>query len=99
MIIKTPSRIHMTLIDLNGSYDRYDGGIGLTIDKPNFTLKCDTTEKEEITVDFNKNINDNEIKSQCISKIRNSAEKIISHFQLGNGFHFHVKEAFYHILV
>lgn len=94
MIIKTPSRIHMTLIDLNGSYGRYDGGIGLTIDKPNFTLECETTEKEDITVDFNKNITDNEIKSQCISKIKESAEKIISHFKLETGFHFHVEEAF-----
>ena len=33
MIIKTPSRIHMALIDLNGSYGRRDGGIGLTISR------------------------------------------------------------------
>lgn len=94
MIIKTPSRIHMTLIDLNGSYRRYDGGIGLTINKPNFTLKCDTTENKEITIDFNNNIKNDEIKNQCISKIRKSAEKIITHFQLETGYHFDVKEAF-----
>jgi beta-ribofuranosylaminobenzene 5'-phosphate synthase len=94
MIIKTPSRIHMALIDLNGSYSRYDGGIGLTIDKPNFTLKCDNTEEKDITIDFSKSICDDEIKSQCISKIKKSAEKIISHFQLETGFHFKVEEAF-----
>ena len=31
MIIKSPSRLHLTLIDMNGSYGRIDGGIGLTI--------------------------------------------------------------------
>jgi len=32
--IKTPSRIHMTLIDLNGSIGRVDGGIGITLEEP-----------------------------------------------------------------
>jgi beta-ribofuranosylaminobenzene 5'-phosphate synthase len=32
--IKTPSRIHMTLIDMNGSLGRVDGGIGITLEEP-----------------------------------------------------------------
>jgi beta-ribofuranosylaminobenzene 5'-phosphate synthase len=32
--IKTPSRIHMTLIDMNGSVGRVDGGIGITLEEP-----------------------------------------------------------------
>ena len=32
--IRTPSRIHMTLIDLNGELGRIDGGIGLALDEP-----------------------------------------------------------------
>lgn len=32
--IKTPSRVHMTLIDMNGEIGRIDGGIGITLDKP-----------------------------------------------------------------
>lgn len=32
--IKTPSRIHMTLIDLNGEIGRVDGGIGITLEEP-----------------------------------------------------------------
>ncbi|KZX16296.1 beta-ribofuranosylaminobenzene 5'-phosphate synthase [Methanobrevibacter curvatus] len=115
MIIKTPSRIHMALIDLNGSYARCDGGIGLTINKPSFTLKCDTSEKKEITIDFSEDLGNNglntelntesnnefnnelnkEVKSQCIAKINESAERIISHFQLETGFHFDVKETLF----
>jgi beta-ribofuranosylaminobenzene 5'-phosphate synthase len=32
--IKTPSRIHMTLIDMNGQLGRVDGGIGITLEEP-----------------------------------------------------------------
>jgi beta-ribofuranosylaminobenzene 5'-phosphate synthase len=34
MIIRTPSRIHISLIDLNGEIGRVDGGIGFAIDEP-----------------------------------------------------------------
>lgn len=45
--IRTPSRIHMTLIDMNGSIGRVDGGIGITLEKPNIVItakKADTVE-------------------------------------------------------
>lgn len=91
MIIKTPSRLHMTLIDLNGSYGRADGGIGLTIEKPNFVLESETTEKG-ITVEtsldnFNKSI----IKEHS-QKIERSAQKLIDYFDIQNGYHFNIKE-------
>ena len=94
MIIKTPSRLHMSLIDLNGSYGRYDGGIGLTIANPNFILEANLR-KKGISIDFSEDITDDYIKDQCSKKIMSSAEKIISHFQLETGFDFKVKEAFF----
>jgi len=39
VFIKTPCRLHFSLIDLNGSLNRVDGGIGLTLKKPNFTIE------------------------------------------------------------
>jgi beta-ribofuranosylaminobenzene 5'-phosphate synthase len=36
--ITTPSRLHMTLIDMNASRGRVDGSIGLTLDKPRKNL-------------------------------------------------------------
>lgn len=93
MIIETPSRLHMTLIDLNGSYGRADGGIGLTIDKPNFTLHSELSEKC-VTIDFNEKITDEEIKNEAINKISKTAEKIISHFNFENGFHFTVEKTY-----
>lgn len=32
--LRTPSRIHITLIDLNGSIGRVDGGVGLALNEP-----------------------------------------------------------------
>ncbi|HMK47523.1 MAG TPA: beta-ribofuranosylaminobenzene 5'-phosphate synthase [Methanocella sp.] len=38
--IRTPSRIHMTLIDMNGALGRVDGGIGITLEDPCIELKA-----------------------------------------------------------
>ncbi|MCL2115875.1 MAG: beta-ribofuranosylaminobenzene 5'-phosphate synthase [Methanobrevibacter sp.] len=93
MIIKTPSRLHMTLIDLNGSYGRADGGIGLTIAKPNLCLKGEEAEKG-IAIEFNENIANEDIKKESIKKISDSAQKVCSYFDLDTGFHFEVEEAY-----
>jgi beta-ribofuranosylaminobenzene 5'-phosphate synthase len=39
VFIKTPCRLHFSLIDLNGNLGRVDGGLGLTLNKPNFTIE------------------------------------------------------------
>ncbi|WP_457548476.1 beta-ribofuranosylaminobenzene 5'-phosphate synthase [Archaeoglobus sp.] len=39
--VKTPSRIHISLIDLNGSIGRVDGGVGFAIEEPSVTIKCE----------------------------------------------------------
>ncbi|MGQ9719803.1 MAG: beta-ribofuranosylaminobenzene 5'-phosphate synthase [Candidatus Jordarchaeum sp.] len=41
--IKTPSRLHFTLIDLNGSLGRIDGGIGVTLDYPNVLIEAEAS--------------------------------------------------------
>ncbi|WP_409199689.1 beta-ribofuranosylaminobenzene 5'-phosphate synthase [Methanobrevibacter sp. DSM 116169] len=94
MYIETPSRLHMGLIDLNGSYGRTDGGIGLTIEKPNFKLYSEEAEKG-ITIDFCDSIDNDTIKKECITKIKSAAEKTINHFNIESGFYFKVDDAFY----
>ncbi|WP_457613521.1 beta-ribofuranosylaminobenzene 5'-phosphate synthase [Methanocaldococcus sp.] len=54
MKIQTPSRIHMGLIDLNGSIGRVDGGIGLSLEEPN--IKIEGKESDEITIEFDKKL-------------------------------------------
>ena len=39
VIVKTPSRIHMTLIDMHGGSGRVDGGVGITLDEPGILLE------------------------------------------------------------
>jgi len=39
--VKTPSRIHITLIDLNASIGRMDGGIGLALEEPSIEIKAE----------------------------------------------------------
>jgi beta-ribofuranosylaminobenzene 5'-phosphate synthase len=43
--IRTPSRIHMTLIDLNGEIGRVDGGIGITLEEPFIEITAEKSEK------------------------------------------------------
>ncbi|MFB0563170.1 MAG: beta-ribofuranosylaminobenzene 5'-phosphate synthase [Candidatus Lokiarchaeia archaeon] len=42
--VKTPSRLHFTLIDLNGSLGRIDGGIGITLDYPNVLIEAEASD-------------------------------------------------------
>ncbi|TAJ44225.1 beta-ribofuranosylaminobenzene 5'-phosphate synthase [Methanofollis fontis] len=40
VIVETPSRIHMGLIDMNGSSGRVDGGIGLSVEDPAIVVEA-----------------------------------------------------------
>lgn len=93
MIIKTPSRLHMSLIDLNCSYGRIDGGIGLTLREPNFIIESEETEKG-ISIEFHKSIKNEEIIGRCTNKIKSTAEKTLTHFKSNSGFHFKVHSAY-----
>ena len=46
--VRTPSRIHLGQIDLNGSFDRIYGGIGLAVDKFNFTFEVNVAKELEV---------------------------------------------------
>ena len=47
--ITTPSRLHITLIDMNASIGRVDGGIGLTLDSPVISISAERWDGIEIT--------------------------------------------------
>ena len=47
--VLTPSRIHIALIDLNGSIGRVDGGIGLTLSEPGFKIVAQISDRTEIS--------------------------------------------------
>ncbi|WP_406660174.1 beta-ribofuranosylaminobenzene 5'-phosphate synthase [Methanolobus sp. ZRKC3] len=39
--IKSPSRLHLTLIDMNASYGRIDGGVGISLDYPHVVISAE----------------------------------------------------------
>jgi beta-ribofuranosylaminobenzene 5'-phosphate synthase len=43
--VKTPARLHLGLIDLNGDLGRLFGGIGVGIDRPNVVLEAQPSER------------------------------------------------------
>jgi len=45
LIVKTPSRIHMTLVDMNASLGRMDGGIGLALEEPYIEIRVEKAGK------------------------------------------------------
>ena len=93
MIIRAPARIHMSFIDLNGSYRRIDGGIGLALSEPQFVLEVQQTESG-VTLEFADTVDDEEAILECSEKIPDAAERTIEHFNIDSGFHFIVHQTY-----
>ena len=69
MIIRAPSRLHMSLIDLNGSYKRIDGGIGLALSDPQFVLESEETNEKGFTLEFADGIREDS-REECLESLR-----------------------------
>ena len=78
LTITTPSRLHLTLIDMNASIGRVDGGIGITLDEPSISIKAEESDHIEITGN-----------SEHIERMRNSAA---SHLPEGKGIHISIEK-------
>jgi beta-ribofuranosylaminobenzene 5'-phosphate synthase len=70
--VVTPSRLHITLIDLNGSLGRIDGGVGLTIDFP--SVKINAREDDELAISGNTTFE---------NRIRRAASAIMAQHDVG----------------
>ena len=46
--VKAPSRLHFSLIDLNGSLGRVDGGIGVALNEPYSEIEIESVGEEEV---------------------------------------------------
>ena len=46
--VVSPSRLHLTLIDLNAEIGRVDGGVGITLESPG--LEISATEADAVEV-------------------------------------------------
>lgn len=50
--IKTPCRLHATLIDMNGSIGRIDGGVGFTLSNPSWKIDFETSGSPQLKLDI-----------------------------------------------
>ncbi len=72
MRIRTPSRIHVTLIDMNGAIGRVDGGVGFALNEP--FVEIEAFESEEVSVSG---------KALNLKRFREVAQKLSLHFGKG----------------
>ncbi|HTY15238.1 MAG TPA: beta-ribofuranosylaminobenzene 5'-phosphate synthase [Methanoregulaceae archaeon] len=48
VMVRTPSRIHVTLIDMHGGSGRVDGGVGITLDEPGILIEVHKSPELEV---------------------------------------------------
>lgn len=90
VIVKTPARLHLGLIDMNGDLGRMFGGLGVGIDHPNVIVEAQTAKNFRITgqgVELTKVLVDRFFSAYQIKPNvhLNVAEVIPSHVGLGSG--------------
>lgn len=49
VIVRTPSRVHVTLIDLHGGSGRVDGGIGIALDEPGVLIEAELSPIQSVS--------------------------------------------------
>jgi len=80
--VKTPSRLHMTLIDLNGSLGRVDGGVGLALEEPSVILEAEIVDNGII------------VEGDDSNRVVEVAKKVMKNFDLGGGLHIRILEKY-----
>lgn len=95
VIVTTPSRLAFTLIDLNGSIGRINGGVGLALCQPNFQLEVEKSNDIEILAAIDIEATHLERAKRILEKLKdkyqfkgvklNIRSSILSHNGLGSG--------------
>lgn len=93
MKIETPSRLHVTLIDLNGKYGRIDGGVGITTRSPRLILEAKDG-YNDLQVEFPHSKLSNDTVKDYQEKIFSATRKMNEYLGLNDGYHFKLKEIF-----
>lgn len=94
MIVETPSRLHITLIDLNGVHGRIDGGVGLTIDDPSLQIEAEPADDGISTIFSNQSQMIPGLLEDYSKKIEGAASRVIQARNYTEGFEFKVDAAY-----
>jgi beta-ribofuranosylaminobenzene 5'-phosphate synthase len=84
VVVDAPARLHLTLIDLNGSVGRVDGGVGVALDRPSLLLEAERSETLDVTGGD----------EDARRRVRETAETVLGHFGLGNGVSITLRKTF-----
>lgn len=74
VIVEAPARIHMTLIDMNGSSGRVDGGVGLSIQDPAVVIEAKRSEDLSVRGE-----------GESAERVKKTAEKVLAALGVGGG--------------
>jgi beta-RFAP synthase len=77
--VKTPARLHLGLIDLNGDLGRMFGGIGVGIDRPNIIVEAEQSDKMLITGEEN-------------ALVTTLTKRFFDHYSIKSNVHINVKQ-------
>ena len=84
VIVRTPSRIHLTLLDMNGVLGRVDGGIGIALEDPAVHLEAQASSSLEVHCDD----------VQTAALVRRCAETVLTAIHAGGSVSITVREYF-----
>lgn len=90
MEIETSARLHLSLIDLNGSEGRIDGGIGLTLKDPSLIIECIENNTRTNVVCSDKYVMEDEYEK----KIIDAYEKMKNYLGIDNTYTFNIKKIY-----
>jgi beta-ribofuranosylaminobenzene 5'-phosphate synthase len=88
VVIRTPSRIHVSLIDMHGGSGRVDGGVGITLDEPSILLEAELS--TEIAVQGGDPVIRDRIQAIAAEVLRNIGDGGGIRFTVRNYFPSHV---------
>jgi beta-ribofuranosylaminobenzene 5'-phosphate synthase len=102
VILNSPTRLHLTLIDLNGEIGRVDGGIGIALQEPTTIITARPSEEIEVRMpdNFNEHKRVYDAVKLAVEKFRAKPASVIvkgsvpSHIGLGTGTHLALGSAY-----
>lgn len=80
--VKTPSRLHITLIDLNGKLGRIDGGVGIALEEPSIVLEAELID------------NGIKVEGDDSGRALEAAKRVLKAYNLKRGLHLRILQKY-----
>jgi beta-ribofuranosylaminobenzene 5'-phosphate synthase len=91
--LETSARLHLSLIDLNGSEGRVDGGIGIAIKEPSLIIECEENDSQTEIL-FNDKCNISNSDDEYTSKMLIASKNMQDYLGIEKHYTFNVEEIY-----